>query len=107
MQSASNKLFFLVLIFVTVPVAIGLVCATDVWAPPYQYKGVIYPAAFQDGEVSYIIPGTGGGVGMCKIEPEVASLYSVGSNILIRESVIFGRCEISELPQGWEQPNYY
>jgi len=107
MQTESYRLFYMVLIFVTVPVGIGIVYATDLWAPSYQYKGVIHPAAHRDGYVSYIFPGTGGGIGTCQFAPEVASRFSVGSKVLIKKSVLFGRCTLSELPKGWEARIYY
>lgn len=82
-------------------VVTGLVWLADAHLPPEGFAERVLPRTFQNGEVFYIVPCTGGGVDSCDVAS--ASDYKPGDAILILRTRILGRCTIVPLPEGWER----
>ncbi len=106
-SSKPSKLLDAVLILMSISLFGAIIIATDILAPPYQYKTQVYSQTFKNGNIRYIIPYTGGGVGACNVSPELASVYPVGSEILISKTINFYRCSVAPLPGNWTAPRPY
>lgn len=78
----------------------GLVWLADAKLPPESFHERVLPRTFQNGEVFYIVPCTGGGVDSCPVAS--ASAYQLGDAILIRRTRVLGRCTVHPLPEGWQ-----
>ena len=106
-SSKPSKLLDAVLILMSISLFSAIIIATDILAPPYQYKTQVYSQEFKSGNIRYIIPYTGGGVGSCNVSPELAFVYPVGSEVLISKTIIFHRCSVGPLPENWTAPRPY
>lgn len=106
-RNKPSKLLDTTLILMSISLFSAIVIAADFLAPPYQYQTQVYSPAFKNGNIRYNIPYSGGAVGSCKVAPELAAVYPVGSDILISKSIIFHRCSIAPLPENWTAPRYY
>ncbi len=80
---------------------IGLVWMADTMLPPESFHERVLPRTFQNGEVFYIVPCTGGGVDSCKLTS--AATYAPGDSILILRTPLLGRCTVLPLPEGWQR----
>ena len=79
----------------------GLVWMADTMLPPESFHERVLPRTFQNGEVVYIVPCTGGGVDSCAVTG-VAD-YRPGDAILILRTPLLGRCTVVPLPEGWQR----
>uniref|UniRef100_UPI003918DCBD hypothetical protein n=1 Tax=Hylemonella sp. TaxID=2066020 RepID=UPI003918DCBD len=82
-----------------------LVLALILWAdatlPPEQFPERVLPRTFQNGEVFFIVPCTGGGIASCALSEPPS--YPPGTSILITRTSILGRCTVAPLPEGWQR----
>lgn len=83
--------------------AVGLMLFADATLPTESFHERVLPRTFQNGEVFYIVPCTGGGVDSCAVAPTAS--YQPGESILILRTRILGRCTVVPLPEGWQRKN--
>lgn len=87
--------------FAGLTLAMGLIWLADATLPPESFHERVLPRTFQNGEVFFIVPCTGGGVDSCAVAPPAA--YQPGDAILILRTRILGRCTVVPLPEGWQR----
>jgi hypothetical protein len=79
----------------------GGVWLADATLAPQTFHERVLPRTFQNGDVFYIVPCTGGGVDSCAVG--TTSYYQLGDDILILRTRILGRCTVVPLPADWQR----
>lgn len=92
--------------FITVGVVTVIALIADVFLPAKEKNVKAVPWTFQGSYVQYVVPYSGGDTDFCRLIPGGKREYVLGTELLLKQSRIFGMCYVAPLPSNWVAPEF-